>query len=108
MDFTYHLDDACCIEVYVGKMNSMVKVSGDENELEWLNVTDNFFDMRRFAGEGNIGLYLRNHDAAVILLAMGQPRHGRDTVQPDFQRLQKRRDKLHANTRHLGLRQVEA
>jgi len=55
MDFTYHLGDACCVEVYVGKMKSMKKVSGDENELEWLNVTENFFDMRRFAGEGNIG-----------------------------------------------------
>ena len=55
MDFTYYLDDACCVEVYVGKMKSMENVSGDENELEWLSVTENFFDMRCFAGEGNIG-----------------------------------------------------
>jgi len=55
MDFTYHLDGACRVEVYVGKMTSTTEVSGDENELVWLDVTENFFDMRRFAGEGNIG-----------------------------------------------------
>ena len=31
------------------------EVSGDENELLWLDVNGNFFDMSRFAGEGNIG-----------------------------------------------------
>lgn len=25
------------------------------NKLEWVNVNDNFFDMSKYAGEGNIG-----------------------------------------------------
>ena len=28
---------------------------GDENELFWIPLTENFFDLNRFAGEGNIG-----------------------------------------------------
>ena len=30
-------------------------VHGDEKELVWMNTNENFFDMTRFAGEGNIG-----------------------------------------------------
>jgi 8-oxo-dGTP diphosphatase len=28
---------------------------GDEKELVWIDVREDFFDMSRFAGEGNIG-----------------------------------------------------
>jgi 8-oxo-dGTP diphosphatase len=55
MDFTYFLADACRVEVYVGKLSRDVEVHGDEKELVWFDVTENFFDMSRFAGEGNIG-----------------------------------------------------
>ena len=54
MDFTYHLDN-CYVEVYVGKLNKPVEVSGDENELYWTTLDQNFFDMTKYAGEGNIG-----------------------------------------------------
>jgi 8-oxo-dGTP diphosphatase len=32
-----------------------VSVHGDENELVWLDAAEDFFDMTKFAGEGNIG-----------------------------------------------------
>ena len=32
MDFTYHFGN-CYLEVYVGKLNKEIDVSGDENEL---------------------------------------------------------------------------
>jgi 8-oxo-dGTP diphosphatase len=55
MDFTYHLADACRVEVYVGTLTNETDVHGDEKELVWFDVAENFFDMSRFAGEGNIG-----------------------------------------------------
>lgn len=54
MDFTYHLQH-CYVEVYAGKLKHDVPVSGDENELYWSDLNQNFFDTTRFAGEGNIG-----------------------------------------------------
>jgi len=64
MDFTYfhhpltstHFNtDNCRVEVYVGRLKHDVSVHGDEKELVWIDTTENFFDMSRFAGEGNIG-----------------------------------------------------
>ena len=55
MDFTYFLEDSCRVEVYVGKLGQDEPVSGDEQELVWVDVEEDFFDMSRFAGEGNIG-----------------------------------------------------
>lgn len=55
MDFTYHLRDACRVEVYLGRLYADTKVSGDEKELAWLDTSENFFDANRFAGDGNIG-----------------------------------------------------
>ncbi len=54
MDFTYYIQDYS-LEVYTGRLNIDIAVSGDENELCWVDVDSNFFDMTRFAGEGNIG-----------------------------------------------------
>ena len=54
MDFTYHLDN-CYVEVYVGKLNKEVNVSGDENDLYWSALDQDFFDVKQYAGEGNIG-----------------------------------------------------
>ena len=54
MDFTYYLQH-CYVEVYAGKLNRPVRVSGDENELYWSELHHNFFDMTLYAGEGNIG-----------------------------------------------------
>ncbi len=54
MDFTYHLGN-CYLEVYVGKLNKSITVSGDENDLYWSTLDHNFFDASQYAGEGNIG-----------------------------------------------------
>ena len=54
MDFTYYLPQIK-LEVYVGRLNKEVSVYGDENDLEWIEINQNFFDISRFAGEGNIG-----------------------------------------------------
>jgi 8-oxo-dGTP diphosphatase len=55
MDFVYHQKDSCRVEVYAGRLTRDAEVYGDENELAWLDITENFFDISRFAGEGNIG-----------------------------------------------------
>ncbi len=55
MDFVYHQEDACRVEVWAGTLKRDMIPSGDENELKWLALDENFFDMDRFAGEGNIG-----------------------------------------------------
>lgn len=54
MDFTYHFGN-CYLEVYVGKLNKEVIVSGEENDLYWSSLEHNFFDATQYAGEGNIG-----------------------------------------------------
>jgi 8-oxo-dGTP diphosphatase len=53
MDFSYHLAN-CYVEVYVGRLNKKVEVFGEENELYWEDVTADFFDCTKYAGEGNI------------------------------------------------------
>ncbi len=59
MDFTYHIDD-CYVEVYVGRLNKQIAVTGDENELYWSDIDRDFFDMSKYAGEGNIGHILEH------------------------------------------------
>ncbi len=54
MDFTYYLSD-CYLEVYVGRLKRMVNIFGDENDLYWSAIDKDFFDVTRYAGEGNIG-----------------------------------------------------
>ncbi|NOU73612.1 NUDIX domain-containing protein [Paenibacillus sp. LMG 31458] len=54
MDYKYYLHH-CYVEVYVGRLKRDVLVSGDENELYWSDLDQDFFDMTLFAGEGNIG-----------------------------------------------------
>lgn len=54
MDFTYCLADEY-VEVYVGRLNKDMDVNGDENELFWSELDCDFFDIKKYAGEGNIG-----------------------------------------------------
>ncbi len=54
MDFTYYTFDVY-LEVYVGKIKAPCKVDGDENELYWSALDEDFFDPNKFAGEGNMG-----------------------------------------------------
>ena len=60
MDFSYPLDP-CYVEVYVGRLKEDVTINGDENTLFWqTDMEDNFFDMSKYAGEGNIGHILEH------------------------------------------------
>lgn len=43
------------IEVYYGVLNNVVMLIEEVNSLEWVNINDNFFNMNKYAGEGNIG-----------------------------------------------------
>lgn len=54
MTFTYPLCDEY-VEVYAGGLKCAVTLREEKNPLLWVDVTENFFDMENFAGEGNIG-----------------------------------------------------
>ena len=43
------------LEVYYGVLNKEVNLIEEVNKLEWVDINDNFFDMNKYAGEGNIG-----------------------------------------------------
>ena len=43
------------LEVYYGILKKEVELIEEVNKLEWVNINDNFFDMNKYAGEGNIG-----------------------------------------------------
>lgn len=53
MDFTYYLDDTL-LETYVTTLSKEVYIHGDENELAWIDINEDFKDDTRFAGDGNI------------------------------------------------------
>lgn len=54
MDFTYIKWDME-LEVYYGVLKHDVELVEEVNKLEWISLEENFFDMTRFAGDGNIG-----------------------------------------------------
>ena len=43
------------LEVYYWIINKDVELVEEVNILEWVDLNDNFFDMSKYAGEGNIG-----------------------------------------------------
>jgi len=53
MNFTYVKWDIY-LEVYYGILKSKVKLIEEVNKLEWINLNDNFFDTKKYAGEGNV------------------------------------------------------
>ena len=54
MDFTY-IKWNMEIEVYYGVLKHEVTLVEEVNKLEWISLDEKFFDMNKFAGEGNIG-----------------------------------------------------
>ncbi len=54
MNFQYKMSDIE-LEVYAGKLNRDVKLVEELNKLYWIGKEENFFDLNKFAGEGNIG-----------------------------------------------------
>ena len=53
MDMVYYTYDMK-LEIFTGRLKEEVTVFGEENDLLWLDADENFEDMNRFAGEGNI------------------------------------------------------
>lgn len=58
MDFEYKMSDME-LEVYAGKLNKEVTLVEEINELLWVDKNENFFDLDKYAGEGNIGHMLK-------------------------------------------------
>lgn len=58
MNFEYKMSDIE-LELYAGKLNKDVEVIEEVNKLYWLDKCENFFDLEKFAGEGNIGHMLK-------------------------------------------------
>ena len=58
MNFEYKMSDME-LELYAGKLNKDVEVVEEVNKLYWLDKCENFFDLEKFAGEGNIGHMLK-------------------------------------------------
>lgn len=54
MDMTYVTMDKM-LEVYYGILNKEVTLIEEVNKLEYVSIKDDFFDMKKYAGEGNIG-----------------------------------------------------
>lgn len=54
MNYNYLINDLE-LQIYVGKLNKEVKLVEEKNKLYWIETTENFFDLKKFAGEGNIG-----------------------------------------------------
>lgn len=54
MDFTYY-NQNCYVEIYAGVLKETVVLREEAHPLEWLSLEENFFDDKKFAGEGNIG-----------------------------------------------------
>lgn len=54
MDFTYY-NQNCVVEVYVGALNKDKTLRSEKHPLLWMSAEEDFFDLERFAGEGNIG-----------------------------------------------------
>lgn len=53
MDFEYHIQDME-LEVYIGKLNKKISVIEEINKLVWVSKDSNFYDLEKYAGEGNI------------------------------------------------------
>ena len=58
MNFQYIMQDME-LEVYAGKLNKDIKLIEEVNKLYWINKNENFFDLEKYAGEGNIGHMLQ-------------------------------------------------
>ena len=54
MDMNYHLLENS-LQIYVGKLNKEVVLKEEANKLYWISLDEDFFDLTKYAGEGNIG-----------------------------------------------------
>lgn len=61
MNFIYHLSQNE-LDIYAGKLKANVSLREEENKLFWIDRSENFCDMTRFAGECNIEHILQQVD----------------------------------------------
>lgn len=54
IDYVWHPADMS-MNVFVGVLTKEVTLVKEVHDLVWMDMTENFFDMSKFAGEGNIG-----------------------------------------------------
>lgn len=54
IDFVWHPSNMK-MNVFIGKLNKTVILKEELHPLEWHPITSDFFDMSKYAGEGNIG-----------------------------------------------------
>jgi len=66
MNFEYIANDME-LEVFAGKLNKEIELVEEVNKLYWINKTENFFDVNKFAGEGNIGHMLYQVEKSKIM-----------------------------------------
>mgnify|MGYP001205282310 CR=1 FL=1 len=63
IDFVWHPLNMS-MDVFIGRLNKEVDLIEEIHSLHWFDIHENFFDMNRFAGEGNIGhmmeIYFQN------------------------------------------------
>lgn len=59
INFQYKIQDIE-LEVFTGKLGKNIELKEEINKLYWINRDENFFDIDKFAGEGNIG-HMLNH-----------------------------------------------
>ena len=59
MNFEYKLLDME-LELFAGRLNKEKELIEEVNKLYWIDANENFFDMNKFAGEGNIGHMLKH------------------------------------------------
>lgn len=57
MTFLYYNNDIE-LQVYTGYLQKDIKFIEEVNKLKWVSLKENFFDIDKFAGKGNIGLIL--------------------------------------------------
>ncbi len=43
------------MHVFIGRLDDMLELKNEVNELKWVDIEENFFDTLKFAGQGNIG-----------------------------------------------------
>lgn len=54
IDFTWHQINMK-MKVFIGKLSKSVNLVDEVHKLYWIDINSNFFDLSKFAGEGNIG-----------------------------------------------------
>lgn len=54
LDFNWH-PIKMKMMVYIGRLENDIKLVEEAHKLFWIDINENFYDNKKFAGEGNIG-----------------------------------------------------